>query len=516
MTENRRIALNVVATYGRTIFSIACGLFAGRWTLMSLGEVDYGLYGVVGGLAGFISFLNDLMAAAVGRFYAYSVGQAKVAGGEGVEICRKWFNTALVVHTVIPVVLIVIGYPIGAWMVENWLTIPPDRIEACRCVLRCVCVTCFIGMVSVPFRAMYGAKQYIAELTVYGVVQTACNVLFLYYMVTHPGTWLTRYAIWSCVLNSTPLLIISFRALSVFPECKIRASYFWNVPRFRGLFVFAAYRCGGALCGVLSQQGMTLLVNKQIGPAKNAAMSIGSTVAGYSQTFASSTSAAFYPAITNAAGEGDWDKMRRLSFVSCKLAAALVLIFAIPLLLEVQEVMVLWLKNPPEGAAIICSSLLLAAVLENITCGHYMTIFSVGKIRGYQICVSLCGVAVLPIAFAGMVCGWGLAGVGVALVVSNALCVIVRLYFAQVVGGLSATYWTCRVLLPLLVCSSIGILPGLLVVSWWNASFARVCATTCAIEIAFLPLLWFLLFGAEERAYVRNRAVRIFQRVGMR
>lgn len=48
MTENRRIVLNIVATYGRSLFCLVCGLFTGRWVLMSLGEVDYGLYGVVG------------------------------------------------------------------------------------------------------------------------------------------------------------------------------------------------------------------------------------------------------------------------------------------------------------------------------------------------------------------------------------------------------------------------------------------------------------------------------------
>ena len=58
MTQNRRIALNVAATYGRSLFSLVCGLFTARWVLWFLGDVDYGLYGVVGGLAAFVtSFL---------------------------------------------------------------------------------------------------------------------------------------------------------------------------------------------------------------------------------------------------------------------------------------------------------------------------------------------------------------------------------------------------------------------------------------------------------------------------
>lgn len=50
MTQNQRIFLNVVATYGRSLYALVVGLFSSRWVLMSLGQTDYGLYGVVGGL----------------------------------------------------------------------------------------------------------------------------------------------------------------------------------------------------------------------------------------------------------------------------------------------------------------------------------------------------------------------------------------------------------------------------------------------------------------------------------
>ncbi len=103
MTENRRITLNIIATYGRSLYALVCGLFTGRWVLMALGETDYGLYGVVGGLTVFISFVVSLLGGAVGRFYAFSVGQAKV-DANGLETCHQWFNTALLVYTAIPLV----------------------------------------------------------------------------------------------------------------------------------------------------------------------------------------------------------------------------------------------------------------------------------------------------------------------------------------------------------------------------------------------------------------------------
>lgn len=185
MSPNRRIFLNVVATYGRSLYTIAVGLFCGRWTLMALGQTDYGLMGLVGGLVAFVTFFNGLLAESVGRFYAVSVGAAKKEGNaeKGLEDCRKWFNTAVLMHTAIPVALIVIGYPVGLWAVNSFLTIPPDRVVACRWVWSFSCLATLVSMMNVPFRAMYGAKQEIAELTLYGFATTTFNALFLYYIL---------------------------------------------------------------------------------------------------------------------------------------------------------------------------------------------------------------------------------------------------------------------------------------------------------------------------------------------
>ena len=188
MSPNTRIIVNAVASYGRSLLTLACGLFSSRWILEALGQSDLGIFGVVGGLIGFITFFNSLMAGSTGRFYGYYVGAAQADETEkGLEVARKWFNTSLSIHIPLSIVLLIIGYPIGVWAVRNWLVIPPDRIDGAVWIFRFSCLTAFLSMVSVPFNAMYYAKQYIAELTVYSVVTTLLNFVFVYYMVSHPG-----------------------------------------------------------------------------------------------------------------------------------------------------------------------------------------------------------------------------------------------------------------------------------------------------------------------------------------
>ena len=223
MSPNQRIALNVAATYARSLYTLIIGLLCGRWTLQILGEVDLGLMGLVGGLTVFITFLNSLLSHSVSRFYAYAVGLSMSEGryDEGLLESRKWFTSAVVIHSVFPTLLLVLGYPVGEIAIRFFLTIPTDRIGDCLWVWRFCAVSVFLGMISVPFNAMYNAKQEIAELTLYGFVTSTLNVCFMYYALTHPGRWLVAISAWTMILGLVPQMIIVYRARTRFPECRL-------------------------------------------------------------------------------------------------------------------------------------------------------------------------------------------------------------------------------------------------------------------------------------------------------
>ena len=507
MTENKRIALNIVATYGRSLFALVCGLFTSRWVLMALGQSDYGLYGVVGGLTLFIAFFNGLMATAVGRFYAFSVGQAKVAGtqGEGLEVCRQWFNTAVLIHTVVPLVLIAIGYPVGTWAVEHFLTIPPERVEACRWVFRFVCISCFVGMVNVPFQAMYTAKQYIAELTIYSFVTTMLNVGFLYFMVTHPGDWLAKYALWTCMLVVVPQIVICLRALWVFPECRFRRRYLWSWVRIRALTNFAGWQAFGVFGRLLQGQGISILINKYFGPTANASMTIGTSVAGHADTLAGSMIGAFSPAITNARGANDWERMRRMAYRTCKIGTLLTVLFALPLALELPEVLKLWLKHPPEYAAGLCWAILAMIVVDKTAVGHMLAVNANGRVAKYQMVLGTTLILTLPLAWLFVALGWGVYAVGWAMVLTMMGCAWGRVWFARKLVGMSARYWLFRIFLPLVLLAAGAGAAGLVPQLFWGPSFWRVCLTTAVTEAVLLPAAWFLLLDREERAFLLSR-----------
>ena len=509
MTPNRRILLNVVATYGRSLYALVLGLFTARWALMALGEVDYGLYGVIGGLAGFVAFFNSLLACAVGRFYAFSVGAAE-GREDGIEDCRRWFSIALFMHTLVPVVLVVIGYPVGLWMVKNFLTIPSERIEACVWVWRYACVACFVGMASVPFSAMYTAKQYIAELTIYSFVTTTFNALFLYYIVTHEGMWLTWYAFWMCLMVVAPQLIICLRAVIVFPECRFRFQYVFDKMRFREILSFVGMRSVCMFSQLFSTHCIGILVNKYLGPAKNATMTIANSVNGHTSTLSSALTGAFMPAITNAAGAGDMEGMRKLAFRTCKFGALSVMLFALPLMLEIDEVLKLWLKKPPEGLSVLCVLVLVGSVMERISEGHWVSIFAVGRIGRFQVVESLAFFGTFFLAWILLGLRFDIWSVGVASLVGKLWSIVVKLWYGRSVAGLSVKRWIGGVAIPLMLVavttSVVGTLPRFLM----SPSVYRVGVTTILCEIVFVPLVWYFVLSIGEKMVVTRRLRHFF------
>jgi len=471
---------------------------------MALGEIDYGLHGLIGGLTVFIAFFNGVLAGANARYYAFAVGAAKVAKDKGaaLEECRHWFNTALSIHSVVPLILVMLGYPIGTYAIEHWLTIPPDRITACIWVFRFTCISCFVGMLNVPFSAMYGAKQYIAELTIYSFVTSTLNVVMLHYMVTHPRAWLAEFAAWGCALSVVPEIIICIRACVIFPECRIRLSYMWDRERLKQIGWFSGWQMFGMLCSMLRTQGISIVVNKFFGAAMNAAQAIGTSVQGHCNTLAGSMQGAFVPVITQACGAGDYDKMNKFVLRTSKFNVLLSAIFMLPLALELPKIMELWLKNPPAYAVGLCYCAMIFHLSGSFSIGHCCAIMATGRIAAYHIVLCSVNIFTIPIVVATGLIWRNIYIMTIAVIVMETVNSIGRLVFARRVAQTSVRAWVFSVFIPLAVaisvCATVGYLPHL----FMDTSFVRICVTVAFCEVVFLPLSWFVIMSAEERAFM--------------
>lgn len=496
MTARNRITLNVAATYGRSLVGLVCGLFTARWVLMVLGERDFGVWSVVGGLTAFVSFLNALFAGATARYFAYWAGEE--TKGE----LRDWFRMAVLVHLMLATLLVVVGYPVGAWTIECGLDIPPERMDDALMAFRLVAISCWVGMATVPFSAMYTARQNIAELSVFALVQSIVHFAVLGYAVQHPGDWFVPYVACVVAINVVPQLLIVRGAIRRYPVCRGFGFVADFGRRFREMGAYAFWQVFGGLGMLARTQGLNVVLNRLGGTSANASFGVASQLNGQVQSLSAALQGAFTPVITTAYGSGEKDAARRYAFRACRLSLLLMLVFSIPLMLELDEVLKLWLVTPPNGASMLCMAVIGAALVDKATAGHVIALNANGVLGGYQITVGTILVLSLPIAWGLYRAGWGLFGVGMALIVGSIAAGLGRAFFARRLVGMRLCEWGRGTLLPVFLLSLLEVAVGALPRLWMPPSFGRICVTTAFTLVVSLPLAWFAVLTKDERVSV--------------
>lgn len=519
MTASHRIALNTLATYARTFLAMALGLFSGRWVLESLGPVDYGLMGVVGALVAFITLLNGVSAHSASRFLAFSVGKADH------EESKRWFNTALSMHIFLAVSLVGVGYPLGEWAILGYggcspfLNIPVERVSTALCVFHYSLGAAFIGMVCAPYAGMFMAKQRIFEMSLLGVLQTLMNFFFVYMLTLYKGDSWLFYSGGTVLIFVFISVIQVIRARHSFPECQIHFEYWLEKHRLKQVFSFSFWQLFSSLGILLKSQGSAILLNKYFPPSiytyVNASYSVGNTVAIQTQTLSMALLSAFTPEITACEGRGDRQAMLRHANRASKFGAYLVMLFAIPVLLETDYLLLLWLKNPPALASTFCKLVIVTLLTDKITFGCVVSIDAKGKIAGFKLVTGLLVMLTLPLAWIVLSFGFNATVVGWSFVLTNVFSSISRLIWARYLLGASVSKWLNEVLAPCAAVMFSSILVGLSVKYAFSApSVMRLFVVSASTLGSSLLIGWIILLAENERKFflgVLTRPIQFMQ-----
>ncbi len=498
MTSSQRIIVNTLASYGRTVLAAGLALFSSRWILNALGQTDFGLFALVGSLIGFVTFLNGVLSGSAGRFFAYAIGRGKP------DEVREWFNTALVIHTALPSLLVLAGWPVGDYCIREVFVIPAERIPACLCVFHLTLVSAFVGMIGVPFLAMFTAKQRIAETAFWGLLQSAFVFALAFFLTRTTGDSLLVYAVGMVAISVFFYLIQVARAAVIFPECRVDHRLFLNRDRARRLFHFAFWNLVGGLGGILRGQGTAILLNLFHGPAANAAYGISNQVSHQALNLTQSMTGAMYPEITATAGHGDISRLHSLTLRACKFGTILALLFTIPLLLEMPLILQLWLKAPPPHAPIFCQIVLVAFLIDKSTIGYMLSINADGRIAGYQASVGVILLLTFPLAYLLLILFHDPAAALVAFIITGTGCSAGRIYWGRRLLGLSVYSWISvvfgRALLIALPAACIAALPQFLM----PAAAVRLAATFILAVSATATLTWAVGLTCAERAWLSH------------
>ena len=159
--SNKRIARNSSLLYMRMLIIMCVQLYTSRVILTSLGVVDFGLYGVVGGVVVIFSTLVGAFSAATSRFFTVELGR------NNYEQLRKVFSTAFALHCVIAIGIMLVCESIGLWFLNTQIDIPSGRMYAAHWLFQFSMITAMLNIIQVPYNAAIIAHE---EMAVYAYV----------------------------------------------------------------------------------------------------------------------------------------------------------------------------------------------------------------------------------------------------------------------------------------------------------------------------------------------------------
>ncbi len=502
MKPSQRIVFNTAATYTRSIITVALSLFSSRWIFNGLGQTDYGIFSVVGSLIIFVVFFNSLMATSTGRHYAFAVGQGNT------EEVNRWFNAAVSIHLCFAVILTIMGWPIGEYFIAHVLNIPAERLATSLSVFRVSLISAFVGMIAVPFTAMFTAKQRIAELAAWGLLQTLLIFMLAWWLkyVTHDK--LLFYAICMVAILLFVQLIQISRAICVFNECNIDRGKWFDKKRTREIVSFAGWNLIGNLGGMLRDQGTAILLNLFFGPKANAAYSIANQVSNQTTQLSGSMMGAFMPEIISSEGRGDRQRMLDLSLRTCKFGAILVVMFAVPLIIEMNYVLKLWLINPPIHAALFCQLILFTFLIDRLSGGYMLAVHAHGKIAVYQSTLGCVLVFTLPLAWIFLKLGFSPPSVGVAFVITMIIITIGRVFWVRHLFGVPVKKWLQSVLIPSSIVTATATLGAIIPSLYLPSSFTRLIFTIVGSACFYALSVGFFALDHRERIFFKKNIKR--------
>lgn len=389
--KGRKIAKNTMMLYVRMFALMLVGLYTSRVVLGALGETDYGIYNVVGGVVAMFTVISGALNSAISRFITFELGK------EDSSRLTNVYTTSVNIQFILSIIIVVLAEPLGLWFIRNEMTISPDRIPAAEIVLHCSIATFVISLMSIPQMASITAHEKMSAYAYIGILDGLLRLGVALLIMNSPFDRLVYYAILMIGVVLIVRLAYVIYCRRHFPECRYR--FCFDRPLAKEMFAFAGWNFIGVTSGVLRDHGGNILVNLFAGPAVNAARAVAVQLNGAVQSFVTNFMTAVNPQITKSYAAEDYAYVFPLIRKSSRMSFYLLLVLSLPVIFSAQLLLSIWLKEVPEHAAMFVQLFLIFAMSESLSLPLITAMLATGRIRNYQLVVGGIQLLNLPISY---------------------------------------------------------------------------------------------------------------------
>lgn len=498
--NNKRIAKNTLLLYIRMGIVTLVTIFSSRIVLQGLGVVDYGIYGVVGGVVAFLGVLQSSISAATSRYLNYDLG------AKNFDALNTDFSASLIIYAIIAIVVLLLGETLGLWFVNTYLNIPNDRMLAANVVYQCTLIMCVMSLLAAAYSASIIAHEHFGFYAWYSIVEVFIKLGAAYLVMVIDFDHLIIYIVLTTIIHVCINLTILIYSHHFFSECRIRIIN--DKDTYKKLTSYSGWNLFGTSAGLAMGHGVNILLNIFFGPTVNAARNIAYQVSGAINQFYASFYSAARPQIIKYYAEGNLNDMHLLIARTARFAFYLGLIISIPIFIELPYVIQLWLGQKPDFVIVFTELTIIICLVDCLSNPLITACLASDNIRGYQIGVSLINFMTLPFAYFAILLFNTPESVFVVTLIISILALLGRAYFAQKLVNLKISYYFKNVFFRVLPITIISPIVPIIISRQMDESFIRLLLTTTVSVLCTTIIVWFFGMNLSERKRILDYIIK--------
>lgn len=453
-TKNKtadRIVLNTIIIYAQRFSTAALALITTPLLLKVLGTEDFGVYTLTIGFVATLTFFTWSLSSSTQRYIAVTLGE------KNFDKLSRILSSSFLIHLIYGLLIFGIIQVINMYFVNDVLEIPDERQDSIHYILGFVAGISFFNIVAIPFIGSLRATEDFRSIAVIGVTESTLKLVMAFLLLVVSGDKLIWFSGLMFLVALMSFLAYFFRAI------KAKNSIYTKISKpdfslIKEMLAFVSWSLLGALAIMSRNQGVTVMINIFFGVIANAAYGVALQINNAINILSQGVTGSMAPVLMKAAGEKNYDKMLYMMRTMAKLSFFSISIFSIPIMFEMAYIFELWLPETPEGSVIYSRLIIVLVLVVILSSGMQNVFIAIGKVKAYNIYVSIVLVFNLPIAYVLFKLGFAsyfiiIVGIVLEIVTLNIRLLLLKKYL----GYKISTYFSeiGQIILPTVVVAGL-------------------------------------------------------------
>lgn len=494
--NNKRIAKNSIYMSMRMVIVLCVSLYTTRVVLNMLGVVDFGVYNVVCGFVSMFAFLNISMSNGIQRFFNYEYGKNGEVGA------NKVYNTGFLIQTILCIIVIILSETIGIWYLQNKMVIPIERMYAARWVFQLSILSFVFLIIKAPYNAAVMAHERLDFFALMSILDVTIKLAILFIIPHLNGDRLIYYGIVYAMISLLDLTAYHLYCKIKFPE--IHFNFEIHTDLFKSMLGFSGWNVFGTFSIMMKEQGLSLILNLFFGPVVNAARGIANQVYSGIQGFVANITTPVRPQIVQSYAASNIQHALNLTYSMCKLSCSFYYMMALPVCLEVNFILNLWIgENIPNHAAAFIIITLATSFTSNLHSAISNLVHATGKMKRFQLVSSIIKLSSVVFAFVSLKIGSSAEFALIIVMIVDIIAHIVSCFIVSKITFFPLRKYFDIVIIPIFTIVVLSTFIPLIPRFFMSEGWLRLITTTlCSIISISITLFLWGLNSSEKQMFL--------------